>query len=175
MDSKQAPPPDYSEAAGTPNQGYVPTAGEQGYGYPPQAGYPAGYSQPSAPGQQQQQQPPPPAGYYNPQPGGYAFQQTVVTNQPVRAMAVTTVPDHMGLAIFTTLCCCWPLGLVAIMRAQESRRAVERGDITAATTYSTEARRYSMWAIAGGCVSIVLIIVIVVVYVTTAASTTYYY
>lgn len=171
MDSKQAPPA-YSEAmnappAGTQNVGYVPPAGDQGY--PPQAGY-GGYSQPGSYSQ--------PGGGFQQQPGyaasGYNYQQTVVLNQPVsQGMAVGTVPDHMGLAIFTTICCCWPLGLVAIMRAQESRRALERGDVSSASTYSAEARRYSMWAIAGGLLSLVVAAVIIAVIVT-SNSYTYY-
>jgi hypothetical protein len=41
--------------------------------------------------------------------------------QPVNSQGViiNNVPDNMGLAIFVTICCCWPLGLVAIMRASE--------------------------------------------------------
>ncbi|KAL8618951.1 hypothetical protein ACOMHN_018334 [Nucella lapillus] len=186
MDSKSAPPA-YSEAlsgppAGSQNAGYVAPPGDQGApGYPPQAvGYPppaGGYAPPPGPGGYAAQ--PSAPGYYGQQPqgysggGGYAYQQTVVMSQPVsRGMAVGTVPDHMGLAIFTTICCCWPLGLVAIMRAHESRRAVERGDVSAANTYSMEARRYSMWAIGGGIVSIVLAVVIIVVIV---SSNTYAY
>lgn len=187
MDSKQAPPPAYFEAVSGPNQGnqnegYVAPPGDQGSNttapaYPSQAGYPAGYSNPTGAGYGQPapggygQQAPPAQGYYPPSQGyaGYGFNQqtAVVVNQPVSGTGMVTqaVPDHMGLAIFTTLCCCWPLGLVAIMRASESRRALERGDLRAASTYSMEARRYSMWAIAGGCISIVLTIVIIVVYV----------
>nr|KAG5687442.1 hypothetical protein BaRGS_030344 [Batillaria attramentaria] len=94
-------------------------------------------------------------------------------NQPTAGgVMVNTVPDNMGLAIFTTICCCWPLGLIAIMRAQEARRAVDRGDLGAASTYSQESRRYSLFAIAGGCVSIVIAIIIIVVVVT--QNNTYY-
>ena len=50
---------------------------------------------------------------------------------------------------------------------------MERGDFVTASTMSGEARRYSMWAIAGGCISIVIAIVIIVVVVT--QNTTYYY
>ena len=42
-----------------------------------------------------------------------------VTQPTAQGMAVNVVPDNMGMAIFTTILCCWPLGLVAIMRAQE--------------------------------------------------------
>lgn len=87
-------------------------------------------------------------------------------------MAVNVVPDNMGMAIFTTILCCWPLGLVAIMRAQESRRAMERGDIATAMRMSTEARRYSVWAIIAGCITIAFSITILVVVIT--QSSTYY-
>lgn len=178
MDGKEgAPPPTYSEAASAPtlggyNAGYAPPPGDQGgAGHPPQGGYGMGY-----PPQQQYGM----AGYgqqpaYNQQPYGFQSQQqqTVVVSQPTAGgMVVNSVQDNMGLAIFTTICCCWPLGLIAIMRAQESRRALERGDFPAASTFSQESRRYSLFAIAGGCISIVIAIIIIVVVVT---QNSYYY
>ncbi|PVD33590.1 hypothetical protein C0Q70_04847 [Pomacea canaliculata] len=163
-------------------------AGDQsGYpaGYPPQQGYGGGYApQPGyAPQQGYVAQP----GYaappgYAAQPGyGYqtpqsytSNQSTVVVTQPVAAVPVVhSVQDNMGLAIFTTICCCWPIGLFAIMRASESRTALASGDFQRAQTLSQESRRFSLFAIAGGCVSIVIVIVAVVVTITNRSN--YYY
>ncbi|KAL8611779.1 hypothetical protein ACOMHN_009461 [Nucella lapillus] len=69
------------------------------------------------------------------------------------------------MAVFTTICCCWPLGLVAILRAQESRRALERGDMLSASVFSTESRRFSVWAVAGGVFCLVVSVVIIIVIV----------
>ncbi|PVD33586.1 hypothetical protein C0Q70_04843 [Pomacea canaliculata] len=71
-----------------------------------------------------------------------------------------------GLAIFTTLCCCWPIGLFAIMKASESRTALASGDFQRAQTLSQDSRRLSCFSIAGGCVSIVIVIIVVVTMVT---------
>ncbi|KAK7099372.1 proline-rich transmembrane protein 1-like isoform X2 [Littorina saxatilis] len=193
MAEKQAPP-SYNDAAGTPaggdyNAGYAPPQGDQG-GYPPaqnpQGGQPGNYpAQPGYPpgyGAGYGQYPPQQQGGFNPgqhQPGQhqqYQYQQnTVVMTQPTQqGMIINNVPDNMGLAIFTTICCCWPLGIVAIMRAQESRRALDRGDMLSAGTLSAESRRYSMWAIAGGCVSIVIAVIIIVVVVINMQNNTYY-
>ena len=49
---------------------------------------------------------------------------------------------------------------------------MERGDIATASTKSAEARRYSLFGIAGGC--IVLVIIIVVSYVMVKQQSKYY-
>ncbi|XP_046369080.2 uncharacterized protein LOC124143958 isoform X1 [Haliotis rufescens] len=85
---------------------------------------------------------------------------------------VSQVPDHMGLAILATVLCCWPLGIVAILRAQEARRASDRGDLPSALMLSAQAKRYSLWAVACGCILVAVTIVIVVVVIT---SNSYYY
>ncbi|XP_025084750.1 proline-rich transmembrane protein 1-like [Pomacea canaliculata] len=99
---------------------------------------------------------------------GYSYNHsTVIVTQPVAAVPVVhSVPDHMGLAIFTTLCCCWPIGLFAIMKASESRTALASGDFQRAQTLSQDSRRLSLFSIAGGCVSIVIVIIVVVTMVT---------
>ncbi|XP_025084748.1 proline-rich transmembrane protein 1-like isoform X1 [Pomacea canaliculata] len=106
---------------------------------------------------------------------GYSYNHsTVIVTQPVAAVPVVhSVPDNMGLAIFTTLCCCWPIGLFAIMKASESRTALESGDIQRAQTLSQESRRLSLFSIIGGIVSIVIFIIAAVFSITNRSS--YYY
>jgi hypothetical protein len=39
-------------------------------------------------------------------------------------MVATVIPivnDQMGLSIFACLCCCWPIGIFAIMKSSEVR------------------------------------------------------
>jgi hypothetical protein len=48
----------------------------------------------------------------------------IVTSEPQQyTSTIVTAPvrDYMGLAVFACLCCFWPLGLVAISKANEVR------------------------------------------------------
>ena len=49
------------------------------------------------------------------------------------------IPSHMTKAILTTLCCCLPLGIVAIVKASSVSSAVRRGDYEEARQLSEEA------------------------------------
>ncbi|XP_076450358.1 uncharacterized protein LOC143286607 [Babylonia areolata] len=174
MEEKGAPPPSYVEIEspedGSLNAGYTPLPGDQEGPpgtHPPSEG-PATY---------------PPASYgttdYQPvtlapqssDQLGYAsqacdFQKSVMMAQPkIHTVMISSVPDHMNLAVFTTVCCCWPLGLVAILRAQESRRALQQGDMISASVFASESRRFSLWAIAGGVLCLVISVVIIIVIV----------
>lgn len=137
--SSASPPPPYSQAY---NQG--------GYGpnYPPQgqSAYPAGYSQPAP-------------GYYNQNQTSVLVAPGAVTmNQP-------PPPDHMNLAIFVTLCCFWPTGIIAILKASEARSAINRGDILTAQSSSRSAKQMANISIIAGICSLVFGLVIVGIYV----------
>ncbi|XP_046562248.1 proline-rich transmembrane protein 1-like [Haliotis rubra] len=146
-----------SEKEGLLPQG-APPSYQQSQGYGPTPGGTPGVPSYAAVGQQ---------GYSTP----YGQQQVIVHQPGVYRGHVTEVPDNMGLAILATVLCCWPLGIVAIFRAQEARRALDRGDVPSALMLSAQAKRYSLWAVACGCVLVVVVIVIVVVVVT---SNSYY-
>ncbi|KAK7099375.1 proline-rich transmembrane protein 1-like [Littorina saxatilis] len=184
------PPPSYNIAIG-----YPPSQGDQGatqWAYPTNTGYPQGYgntvygnqagyvpAQPGYPagcgpvgqGAGQEgfsrgvQQP----SYVLQQQGYHPGQHTVVVNQTIDrgTGAVNTMPDSMVLAVFTTLCCCWPVGLLAVMKAQECRQELQAGNVAAARTASNESRRYSKFAIVAGicwinfCITMMTIYLIV--------------
>ncbi|XP_025084739.1 proline-rich transmembrane protein 1-like isoform X2 [Pomacea canaliculata] len=116
MDENQALPPANNEATeGYPATGNPGFAGNSfGYpsSYPPQQGYGEGYAA---------------------QPGYQPTQQDYKSNQPT---VVVTFQDHMCLAIFTTLCCFWPIGIFAIFRACEARKARATGYFELAQTLS---------------------------------------
>jgi len=57
-------------------------------------------------------------------------------------------PDnHMALAIFTTICCCLPLGIVAIVKANSVDSLYMAKQYVAATMAANEAKKWSYFGI----------------------------
>jgi predicted Zn finger-like uncharacterized protein len=52
------------------------------------------------------------------------------------------IPTYMAQAIMVTLCCCWPLGIVAIIQAARVNSALGRGDYDAARSASEDAKKW---------------------------------
>ncbi|XP_054756845.2 proline-rich transmembrane protein 1-like [Lytechinus pictus] len=109
--------------------------------------------------------PPPPtynAQYIVQQPGTYVYQthpQTFQTSnqQSVTVIQANTAPqDYFSFSLFVMLCCCLPLGIVAIVKSGEVKTKASVGDMAGARMASMETKRYA-WI---GC-SIGLIIWIV--------------
>lgn len=135
-------PPQYSDIAGVPQ--YPPAAPPVvAPGAPVYPAPPGGYVIPGHPGAQQ-----PIVG----QPQVVYVQAPVITEQEA--------PDHLVMAILVTICCCLPLGIVAILKASECRSARMRGDRENALMYGREAKKFSLIGLGCGIAIIVIVLAI---------------
>lgn len=137
-----SPPPPYEPVpTSAPNENVYPTK---------QGGYPGAYPEQG------------PANY-----SGYPKQP--VTLQPHTQVIIANPgmadppPDYVMMSIIVTLCCCWPIGLFAIMKALAARDAINRNDREGAIKNSKAAKKLSMWALGVGIVMVVLSVVFTIV------------
>lgn len=86
----------------------------------------------------------------------YAAPSTPAYTTPQAHAPVGPIPNHLVWGILTTLLCCWPFGVVAIVYATkvESRRA--EGDIEGAWEASRKARLWALWS--AGSVGIAVVV-----------------
>lgn|SRR6218665_1401314 len=96
------------------------------------------------------------------QPMGYGQQQQVVFVQP--ATLADPPADHLGYSIFVTICCCWIIGLFAIIKSAECRSAIAAGDRSTADIKSRQAKKLGNVALGLGIVTLVVTIVLFGVY-----------
>lgn len=70
--------------------------------------------------------------------------------------------NYLILAIFTTLCCCLPLGIVGIVYASKVNSLYTMGQFDAATEASNNAKKWSLIGIGCGvAVSLIYFILII--------------
>lgn len=114
-----------------PNPGYA--APNPGYGQP-NPGYNAspGYQQPATP---------------NPAPGAYG--QGAPQPNPYGAAGQPPCPDNnLVWAILTTLFCCLPFGIVAIVYSSKVNSLYATGQYAMAVDASEKAKKWSIWSAA---------------------------
>lgn len=68
------------------------------------------------------------------------------------AVEPARIPNYLAPAIITTICCCVPLGIVAIIFAAQVNSKVASGDIEGAMDYSRKAKMWSWIAFGVGLV-----------------------
>ncbi|KAA0702533.1 Synapse differentiation-inducing gene protein 1 [Triplophysa tibetana] len=134
-------PPPYEDQPGYTNAGY-PQPGI----YPSPSGYPG---QPVSPPQYGQ----------GPYPG-----QPPITVQPMVYVAsaplANPVPDYLGYSIFSLLCCCFPLGIAALIFSISTRNANTSGQQHEAEKNSRTALILNNTALGIGITFIVVYIII---------------
>jgi predicted secreted protein len=101
--------------------------------------------------------PPPPPPGYGP-PGGYGGQPGGYGGPPPGS---APPPNNLVWAILSTLFCCLPLGIAAIVFAAQVNGKWAAGDIAGAQASAQKARQFALWSTIVGAVLIVLYLVIV--------------
>ena len=77
---------------------------------------------------------------------------------PAQYMRSVSVPNNLFLAIFSTVCCCMPFGVVSIVYAAQVDGLASRGEVARAMESSEKAKN---WAVA----SIVCGLIVTVAYI----------
>ncbi|GEE01180.1 hypothetical protein nbrc107696_16260 [Gordonia spumicola] len=137
----------FAKPGDQPSNGDQPFGGQPQYGAPqqPQYGAPQ-YGAPQQPQYGAPQQPygaAPQFGYQGPQ---------------------TPEPDNnLVWAILTTVLCCLPLGIVAIVKSTSVSKLWAAGDHAGAQQAADDAKKFAIWGAAAGAIVLVLYIIFIVV------------
>lgn len=108
---------------------------------------------------------------------GQQSNPATVTTQPATVMYVQPVgplpdppQDHLCFSIMVTICCCWPIGIFAILKSVATRDAINRGDREAANSNSQSAKKLAVIALCIGIAFTILSMGLVAFYVYSAIS-----
>ncbi|MGV0809811.1 CD225/dispanin family protein [Mycolicibacterium setense] len=101
-----------------------------------------------------QQPPPPPGSYPPPPPGAYPTPQGPQGAQP---------DSNLVWAILSTVLCCLPLGIVAIVKSTQVSGLWTQGRYAEAQKSADDAKKFAIWGAAAGAVVAVIWVIIAVV------------
>ncbi len=73
------------------------------------------------------------------------------------------VNNNMVKAILVTICCCFPFGIVAIIKASEVNGKLAAGDVQGAQLSAAEADKWGNYGLICGIIGIVLYFILVFV------------
>lgn len=71
----------------------------------------------------------------------------------------TTIPNNLVLAILSTLFCCLPIGIFAIIQATKVNTLVAQGNMGEAQAAADKAKKFSMIAAIVGIIWIVIVVI----------------
>ncbi|KAM4015634.1 dispanin subfamily A member 2b-like isoform 1-T2 [Anomaloglossus baeobatrachus] len=75
-------------------------------------------------------------------------------------MASSGQKDYLGWSIFSTLCCCLPIGVAALIFSIKARDAANQNDSTTAAKHSKMAFNLNIAALVLGIIFIMIVIVV---------------
>lgn len=73
--------------------------------------------------------------------------------------------DYLTLSIFATICCCLPIGVVALIKASEVRSKFNDGDFAGANESSKSAKKWGIWGVIAGILMWISAAVFLVLYI----------
>lgn len=85
-------------------------------------------------------------------------------NDQIKISEVSNPPDnHLAWAIISTILCCWPIGIFAIIKSTKVNSLWQQGDTAGAQKASEDAKKFSVYAaIAGVTFGIIYLIIVLV-------------
>lgn len=86
------------------------------------------------------------------------------TNENIRMSEVSTPPEnYLAWAIISTILCCWPIGVFAIIKSTKVNSLWQQGDYAGAQKASEDAKKFSIYAAIGGLLAVVLYVIFIFV------------
>ncbi|MDD3772085.1 MAG: CD225/dispanin family protein [Weeksellaceae bacterium] len=86
------------------------------------------------------------------------------TNDNIQMKEVSSPPDnYLAWAIISTILCCWPIGIFAIIKSTKVNSLWQQGEYAAAQKASEDAKKFSIYAAASGFIFVILYLILVFV------------
>ncbi|MCQ2974695.1 MAG: CD225/dispanin family protein [Bacteroidales bacterium] len=82
--------------------------------------------------------------------------QDNLPNQEINNNGKKCPENYLALAIISTVLCCWPIGIAAIVNASKVNSAFSAGKYIDAEDYSEKAKKYSIASIILGFVGLII-------------------